>query len=215
MGKDRRMLLKEWLDGVGGWDAWTVERDLHVRSGMDAEAAHWRAAKDVGYPGGVPRVTGVTGVSGPSGGVSQSVEKEFSGGGGIRGDFDWVYRHVSVMSARVSDAPSSGAWGLLQFARSDPKSFYVKWMDISSRQDDREQMMEGFREDTTRRTDEIAEMLRNIRGARDDGQGGDLADAVDVADDGLSPSAERRDDAGVTGIVAGIDPVVTGPRDVE
>jgi hypothetical protein len=88
-------------------------------------------------------------------------------------------------------------------------------MDISSRQDDREQLMEGFREDTTRRTDEIAEMLRNIRGARDDGQGGDLADAVDVEGNGNSETSERRDDAGVTEVVTGIDPVVTGPSDVE
>lgn len=210
MPKDRRTLLKEWLDKVGGWDAWTTERDVHVRAGLDAEAAHWKAAKDIGYPGGVPGTTGPPAASEAVPDVSESF-----GGGGIRGDFDWVYRHVSVHSARVSDAPSSGAWGLLQFARSDPKSFYVKWMDISSRQDDREQMMEGFREDTTRRTDEIAEMLRSFRGARDDKQGRDLADAVDDGDAECEASTERGDDTGVPEVVSEVDPVVIGPGDVE
>jgi hypothetical protein len=210
MPKDRRTLLKEWLDEVGGWDAWTTERDVHVRAGLDAEAAHWKAAKDVGYPGGVPRTTAPPAASEAVPDVSESF-----GGGGIRGDFDWVYRHVSVETVGPRDAPSSGAWGLLKFARSDPRAFFTKWMDIASRQDDSEQMMEGFREDTTRRTDEIAEMLRSFRGARDDKQGRDLAAAVDDGDAGNSESTERRDDAVVTEVVAVIDPVVIGPGDVE
>ena len=212
MSKDRRTLLKEWLDEVGGWSAWTAERDIHVRSGLDAEAAHWKAAKDIGYPGGVPRDTGPPAASETVPDVSEA----FGGsGGGIRGDFDWVYRHVSVETVGPRDAPSSGAWGLLKFARSDPRAFFTKWMDIASRQDDREQLMEGFREDSKRRTDEIAEMLRNLREASDDGQGRDLEDAVDDGDDGYSESTERRDDASVTENVAAPGAGFIGPGDVD
>lgn len=192
MPKDRRTLLKEWLDRVDGWDAWTEQRDVLLASGFEAEKAHWRAAKDIGYPGGVPSVTEAPAAPGKV----LAVEKSFGGGGGIRSDFDWVYRNVSVMSVTPDDAPSSGAWGLLQFARSDPRSFFTKWMDIASRQDDREQLMSDFREDATRRTDEIAEMLRSFRGAKDDEQGSDLADAVDDEHVEGSASFERGDDVG-------------------
>ena len=207
MSKDRRTLLKEWLDKVDGWSAWTTERDIHVRAGLDAEAAHWKAAKVIGYPGGVPRDTGPPAASEAVPDVSEA----FGGsGGGIRGDFDWVYRHVSVETVGPRDAPSSGAWGLLKFARSDPRAFFTKWMDIASRQDDREQLMEGFREDSKKRTDEIAEMLRSFRGARDDRQERDLADAVDVEVAEDPATGERLDDGGDPVIVEGGDPGFVG-----
>jgi len=198
MPKDRRTLLKEWLDRVDGWDAWTEQRDVLLSSGFDTEKAHWRAAKDIGYPGGVPSVTEAP--AAPA--KVLAVEKSF-GGGGIRSDFDWVYRNVSVMSVTPDEAPSSGAWGLLQFARSDPRSFFTKWMDIASRQDDREQLMADFREDATRRTDEIAEMLRSFREAKDDEPGSDLASSVDVEVVAGSETSERSDDDGDPGVVVG------------
>ena len=206
MPKDRRTLLKEWLDDVGGWDAFTAEREVWIRTGLDEETAHWKAAKQIGYPGHAPPPKASRRPVAAPGGVSEG----FGGGGGIRGDFDWVYRHVSVETVTAMDAPSSGAWGLLQFARSDPRAFFTKWMDIASRQDDREQLMEGFREDSKKRTDEIAEMLRSFRGARDDGQGGDLADAVDVTAAEDPEAGERNDDVADPHVVEGGDPGLIG-----
>lgn len=157
VGKDRRTLLKGWLDEKQLWDVWLVERDRLVETGVDEEAAHWLAARSVGYEGTAPPRRKVS---------APAIPQEF-GEGSIRGDFDWVYRNVSVESVTSVDAPSSGAWGLLQFARNDPRAFYTKWMDITSRNDDREQVLEGFREDSRRRTEEIAEMLHSYRAARD------------------------------------------------
>lgn len=176
MGKDRRTMLKDWLDETGKWDEWISSRDGMVELGVDPWAAHWRAAKVVGYEGTVPKER-VTRPAGLPGGVEGSF-----GSGGIRGDFDWVYRNVSVDGVTISDAPSSGAWGLLEFARNDPRAFYTKWMDICSRQDDRDRVMEGFREDATRRTSDIAEMLRGFREARD---GDESTGGVAVAADGV------------------------------
>ena len=83
-------------------------------------------------------------------------------------------------------------------------------MDIASRQDDREQLMEGFREDSKKRTDEIAEMLRSFRGARDDKQGRDLADAVDVTAAEDPATGERFDDVGDPHVVEGGDSGLIG-----
>jgi hypothetical protein len=198
MGKDRRALLKDWLDETGKWDEWMLSRDGMVESGVDGWVAHWRAAKAVGYGGGVPKER----VSRP-GAVSVGVDRAF-GSGGIRGDFDWVYRNVSVEGVTISDAPSSGAWGLLEFARSDPRSFYTKWMDICSRQDDRDRVMEGFREDASRRTEDIAEMLRSFREAQD---GNESPVGVEVTSDGVfvgdSASSGGDGDVGFAGGIIG------------
>ena len=42
----------------------------------------------------------------------------------IVADAKWVYHHLSHKSAKAEDAPSAGAWSMLQWARHDPKQFF-------------------------------------------------------------------------------------------
>jgi hypothetical protein len=39
-------------------------------------------------------------------------------------DVNWVYHNVQRANVTIADAPSPGAWGLLQFARANPTEFY-------------------------------------------------------------------------------------------
>lgn len=80
-----------------------------------------------------------------------------------RGDFQWVYENLAVDDVEPKDAPSSGAWGLYQFARSHPKEFYTAWMGMVSRQTDTDEVSRGHREDAARTTADIAEMLDRFR----------------------------------------------------
>jgi len=77
----------------------------------------------------------------------------------LREDYQWVYENIAHPSAGAEDAPSCGAWGLLQFARSDPKSFYVEWMRMVGRQQDEDKVLREYAEDAARSATEIAKML--------------------------------------------------------
>jgi hypothetical protein len=83
----------------------------------------------------------------------------------LRAEFQWVYENAALEDVKPGDAPSSGAWGLLEFARSDPRTFYAKWLEMASKSEDKDLIMEGFREDARRSTSEIAEMLESIQSA--------------------------------------------------
>jgi len=90
--------------------------------------------------------------------------KQFEGkSASLRAEFQWVYENAALEDVKPEDAPSSGAWGLLEFARSDPRTFYAKWLEMASKSEDKDLIMEGFREDARRATSEIAEMLQSIQ----------------------------------------------------
>jgi hypothetical protein len=109
----------------------------------------------------------------------------------LRGDFAWVYDNLAVEDAVPEDCPSSGAWGLLQFARNDPKAFYVEWMRMVSRQEDRNETLERNVTDARRTVAEIEAQLQNLtaaylrEGAQDD-QG-----EPEVPQDGILGGGER------------------------
>ena len=63
---------------------------------------------------------------------------------------------------RPEDAPSSGAWGLLQFSRMEPRAFYTEWLRMASRREDESAQERRFVDDASRKTEEIAEMLRQL-----------------------------------------------------
>lgn len=94
------------------------------------------------------------------------LKREFEGkSASLRAEFQWVYENVAIEDVKPKDAPSSGAWGLLEFARNDPRTFYAKWLEMASKSEDKDLVMEGFREDARRSTAEIAEMLESIQSA--------------------------------------------------
>jgi|GEM_PF-6164048 hypothetical protein len=97
----------------------------------------------------------------------------------LRGDFGWVYDSLSLGDVSPDDAPSSGAWGLLEFARLDPKSFFTEWMRMVARSDDTSARDREVTADARRATAEITEMLRTIRTAvvpaSSEGAGGEPA----------------------------------------
>jgi hypothetical protein len=54
----------------------------------------------------------------------------------VRSDFEWVYENQAVEDVQPENAPSSGAWGLLQFSRMEPRAFYTEWLRMVARQED-------------------------------------------------------------------------------
>ena len=83
----------------------------------------------------------------------------------LRSDYQWVYENVAVGGISASDAPSAGAWGLLQFARDDPRSFYTEWMRMVSRSEDVDKQMEAFKDDARSTVADIRAMLDEFRSA--------------------------------------------------
>jgi hypothetical protein len=80
----------------------------------------------------------------------------------IREDYQWVYDNIAASACNAEDAPSCGAWGLLQFARGDPKSFYVEWMRMVGRSQDEDKVLKEYARDASRSAGEIAKMLSSL-----------------------------------------------------
>ena len=51
----------------------------------------------------------------------------YDGQSGCAGDIGWVYTNLAVKSAVPHQAPSAGAWGLLQWARRNSDKFFPLW----------------------------------------------------------------------------------------
>jgi len=109
----------------------------------------------------------------------------------LRGDFSWVYDNLAVEDASPEDCPSSGAWGLLQFARNDPKAFYVEWMRMVSRQEDRNETLERNITDARRTVAEIEAQLQNITDAYLLESSQDDQGEPEVPQDGILGGSER------------------------
>ena len=74
---------------------------------------------------------------GPNHGPQQVTSEMFQGRtASLQSDFGWVYENQAVEDVRPENAPSSGAWGLLQFARMEPRAFYTEWLRMVARQED-------------------------------------------------------------------------------
>jgi hypothetical protein len=58
----------------------------------------------------------------------------YDGQSGCAGDMAWVYQNLSVKSAAPHQAPSSGAWGLLQWARRNTDKFFPLWAKMMPQQ---------------------------------------------------------------------------------
>lgn len=158
------------LKKEGMWTDFKNRRSELEGEGRTKKESWNMAAEEFGFGGHSPVTDDVLPmdqprpIPSPVTGKKYAPKKTFKGKeSSLREDYQWVYANTSVEDVSPDDAPSSGAWGLLQFARSDPKSFYVEWMRMVARQEDRNEVLEGFAEDATRATSEIAEMLRSLR----------------------------------------------------
>jgi hypothetical protein len=107
---------------------------------------------------------------------------------GLRADYQWVYDNVALDDVSPESCPSAGAWGLLKFAKTHPKEFYVEWMRMVSRTDNEDEVLKGYREDARRATNDIADMLERFRSSLvqegSEGNGEELA--VQAEDTGVS-----------------------------
>ena len=68
----------------------------------------------------------------------------------LREDYQWVYDNIANPECSATEAPSCGAWGLLQFSRSDPKSFYVEWMRMVGRTQDEDKVLKEYARDASK-----------------------------------------------------------------
>jgi len=161
--------LSAILKADGRWDEFKAFRQAAEMRGNTKSESYALAAAQFGYDSGAssspPRNSPQA--AGPLELPSRYAKKEeFSTeGSSLKQDYQWVYDNLAVEDVTASESPSSGAWGLLQFARTDSKSFYVEWMRMVSRQESSDEVMEGFTEDATRSADEIAKMVRLLRDA--------------------------------------------------
>ena len=141
-----------------------LRKDLQAE-GLSPSDSWTRAATEFGF--GEPRpVTQSTPVNG-----QRVTSKMFEGRqSSVLSDFEWVYENQAVEDVQPENAPSSGAWGLLQFSRMEPRAFYTEWMRMASRREDEFAEERRFVDDANRSTEEIAEMLRQLTTvAPDDG----------------------------------------------
>lgn len=190
--------LADLLKKEGRWDEFRAFRQAAEDRGSSRKQSYTLAAKQFGYDLGASSSPASTGPPSAAEGVpelpSRYAKKEEFGGEGssLKQDYQWVYDNLAVEDVTPPEAPSSGAWGLLQFARTDPKSFYVEWMRMVSRQESSDEVMEGFTQDAARSTDEIASMVRLLREAAGLGSTEDAGGEPAVPADDPSKKRERQ-----------------------
>ena len=134
----------------------SLRKDLQAE-GLSPSDSWTRAATEFGFGEPRPVSQGM-----PMNG-QRVTSKMFEGRqSSIGTDFEWVYENQAVEDVRPEDAPSSGAWGLLQFSRMEPRAFYTEWLRMASRREDESAQERRFVDDASRKTEEIAEMLRQL-----------------------------------------------------
>jgi len=160
--------FRERVKSEGRWAEFMAYRRALEKHGREKRDAWIEAARAFGFEGAYYQEERKASKAreNPVTLVTSAPADTFKGKeGSVRGDFGWVYDNLGVADITPEDAPSSGAWGLLEYARTEPREFYKSWMSMVSRQADTDERLEGFKEDATRSTDEIAEMLRTLDSA--------------------------------------------------
>jgi len=161
----------EWLKSRGQWEEFVALKNHYELTGVGKKTAYSRAAKKMGHDSFKAQYGGVRLKQ-----ILQGPEDEEEAGPvtresfgdrktGLREDFQWVYENIAIDDVSPADAPSSGAWGLLEFARSDTRTFYAEWMRMVAKSESDEKVLEAFVQDATKSTTEIAEMLRSLSDA--------------------------------------------------
>ena len=102
----------------------------------------------------------------------------------LREDYQWVYDNIANPECSATEAPSCGAWGLLQFSRSDPKSFYVEWMRMVGRTQDEDKVLKEYARDASKSAGEIAKLLNALTTVLPSSEGDGGEPAVPEGDSG-------------------------------
>ena len=144
----KRRILQEELEELGIWDSFRYERELLKKDGWskrDAEAEAERRARDgtAEFPPDTNRATDGDGSaeaedgegfldSAPAGveAFPSGADTEVGAIGSPKGptleDLRWVYQNYNRSSGVTkADAPSPGAWGVLDKCRRDQKLFHL------------------------------------------------------------------------------------------
>ena len=153
------------IQASGKWDEFVAYRRALEKHGREPRDAWIEAARAFGFDGHytMDARKKAKAQANPVALVQSAPGEVFEGKkSNVRGDFEWVYSNIGVGDITPENAPSSGAWGLLEFARTDPKEFYKSWMSMVSRTVDTDSKLEGFKADATKSVDEIEEMLGSL-----------------------------------------------------
>jgi len=179
------------LKDTGQWPEFKARRQALEMHGADKKESWVQAADDYGFKDFTGRpATTRSGGKAPAGPVEGAAAEVFAGkSSSLRADFQWVYEHIAVEDVGPGDAPSAGAWGLLQFARNDTRTFYSEWMKMAAKADDMDAIHRERVEDAARATSEITQMLKQLRatvleGDPEDGGGEPAVAAGDVHESG-------------------------------
>lgn len=153
--------LAETLKKDGRFKEFKRRRAELEAEGRSKTEAYITATAEFGL--GPPAVSPAVPPSGPETPGAEPSPDVFKGKSStLREDYQWVYDNIAAAACNAEDSPSCGAWGLLQFARSDPKSFYVEWMRMVGRQQDEDKVLKEYARDASRSAVEIAKMLDAI-----------------------------------------------------
>ena len=155
--------FRERLRQEGRFKDFSARRKDLQAEGLSPSESWERAAAEFGF--GEPRTVAESGFSSPYQVTSEMFEGQTAS---LQSDFEWVYENQAVEDVQPENAPSSGAWGLLQFSRMEPRAFYTEWMRMASRREDEFAEERRFVDDANRSTEEIAEMLRQLTTAATD-----------------------------------------------
>ena len=123
--------FRQRLRQEGRFQDFSARRKDLQAEGLSPSESWDRAAAEFGF--GEPHSVAEGGFS-----STQQVTSEMFQGrtASLQSDFGWVYENQAVEDVRPENAPSSGAWGLLQFARMEPRAFYTEWLRMVARQED-------------------------------------------------------------------------------
>ena len=149
--------FRQRLRQEGRFKEFSARRKDLQAEGLSPSESWERAAAEFGF--GEPRTVAEGGFSSPQKVTSEMFQGQTAS---VQSDFEWVYENQAVEDVRPENAPSSGAWGLLQFSRMEPRAFYTEWMRMASRREDECAEERRFVDDANRSTEEIAEMLRQL-----------------------------------------------------
>ena len=154
----------DWLKDQGKWDEFKAMRQAMEQHGRTKKGAYEEASLAYGMDRFLQLKAEATPMQHKEGDLPS--KKVFKGKSStLRGDFQWVYENLSIEDTTPEDAPSSGAWGLLMFSRSDTKTFYQERMRLVAKAEDTSALEREVSEDARRTTNEIAAMLKSIRAA--------------------------------------------------
>jgi hypothetical protein len=167
MYRESKAELTDRLRREGRFDAFKARREAMKGQGMAPKDA-WRAAAEEFPPQGLARVEAFPGAEDLPAGVLEVLKAK--GDCNIAKAIRWVFDAIGDPSIKPTDAPSTGAWSLLAWARSSAATrgqFYAMYLPKLLAKADRGQGADNVQFDGKGPTTELLERIMAARRERE------------------------------------------------